>query len=138
MFVQIAQAAQQAAQEIKEPIITWNLFVTGFGMPLGLYILGHYIKLKIEAKSKVDSELEIEKKKSLETWQANMEKTILQWQEGAKERTAGICKKLDEIKDEVHAKQGIRACEKKHDDIDKKHDTLEKKLNHIEEKVFYA
>lgn len=133
LFVTVANAAEKIAERVavEEPVITWNLFVTGFGMPLGLFMLGAYIKGKIEKTSKREAELEQKKKEALETWQENMEKAMFNWQEGAKERSAGICRKLDEIKLEVHSKQTIKACEKQHENIDRK-------LNHIEEKVFYT
>ena len=138
MFVQIAQAAQQAAQEMKEPVLTWNLFVTGFGLPAGLLLLGNYIKHKIEAKAKVDHELELRKKEALETWQKNMEKTFSSWQEGAKERTAGICQKLDEIKKVIDKKRDSSVCDMIHEAAEKKHEDMERKVNHIENKVFFT
>lgn len=138
MFVSIVNAAEEAVKVVQEPVLTWNLFVTGFGMPLGLWLLGVYIKGKIEAKAKVDQSLEAEKAKNLFAWQEHMEKTITQWQEGAKERTIGICKKLDEIRSELAGKRDEHICEKIHADIDKKHDRIEEKVNHIAEKVFYT
>lgn len=138
MLVQIASAAQEAVKTVQEPVLTWNLFVTGFGLPFGLILLGKYIESKIKSKAKADADLEAEKHKALVTWQTHMEQTITSWQEGAKERTMGICKKLDEIRSELAGKRDEHICEKIHADIDKKHDRIEEKVNHIAEKVFYT
>jgi hypothetical protein len=131
------------------PAFTYNLFTTlgGFGL------LAWWIKRLLSKNEELLEVREKEKKEAIEkeakaakellqTWQKSIVDNIIGWQEGAKERTASVCAKLDIIIKDVERKVEVHECERIHKSLEvrgsKIIDDFEKKINKIEEKVFYT
>jgi len=134
---------------MSNPAFTYNLFTTlgGFGL------LAWWIKRLMSKNEELLEIREKEKKEALEKearaakeilngWQKNITDSIYSWQEGAKERTASVCAKLDIIIKDVERKVEVHECERIHRSLEvrgsKIIDDFEKKINKIEEKVFYT
>lgn len=134
---------------LSNPAFTYNLFTSlgGFGL------LAWYIKRLLSKNEQLLEEREREKKESIEketknakevlaTWQKSIVDNMNAWQEGAKERSASICAKLDIIIKDVERKVDMHECERTHRDMEKRGQKIieqfEKKIDNIEQKVFYT
>ena len=110
-----AWAAEAARQIAEQPIfMTWNFFLTLILVPSVGWFITRSIKTSDELKEKLF-------RNSID----NLEKAITDWQAGAKERTAALCKKIDDL---AMRKVENHECEKTHKTIDKVIDELKNRV----------
>lgn len=108
--------AAEAVREIgtiAAPAWTWNVLVTA--------VVG-FMVWSLQRKIGKSEEL---KDKLITNAIASLEKSITDWQAGAKERTASLCKKIDELADR---KVENHECERAHKIIDKTLDELKTRV----------
>jgi hypothetical protein len=112
-------ATAWAAEAVREigtiaaPAWTWNVLVTA--------VVG-FMVWSLQRKIGKSEEL---KDKLIANAIASLEKSITDWQAGAKERTASLCKKIDEL---AMRKVENHECEKTHRTIDKVIDELKNRI----------
>ena len=87
---------------ITEPVMTYNFFLTVILIPVGLLVLGAYIKRLFTKYEKTTEHLEKEKEKNLEEWRERFSKSL-----------CAVKTTVDEIKDSMHGKVDWT----KHDEI---------------------
>lgn len=108
-----AEAIQTAKQvgTFQEPAFTWNLILTG--------VVGFMVWSLKRKVTQADSL----KDKVVDDAIKRIEASIVDWQNGAKERTLGLCKKIDELKADVKERVHERKCDERHNGIkDELHD----------------
>ena len=113
-MISSAWAAEAVKQMADTPIyMTYNFFLTAIGLPaIALYL--KYLLAKNDEKVREAVAL----KDAL--YQQSMEairQSIVDWQMGAKERTASLCKKIDDIAKDVKERVHVTHCDEKHHDV---------------------
>ena len=96
-----------------EPAWTWNVIVT-VAVGIMVWSLKRNIVKADELKEKI-----------IANAIASLEKSITDWQAGAKERTASLCKKIDQLAKE---KMDVHECDRIHKNVDQTIDDLKKKV----------
>lgn len=89
-----------------EPFLTWNLFATVAGLPTLGWWLGNLIKKRDQLQ----------------------EENLKMWQEGAKERMAALCGKIDALSKELKSKVDSEHCHERHDGLKNDINDLKSKL----------
>lgn len=108
-----AAEAVKTVGTIVEPALTWNVIVT---VAVGMMVWS--LRRKITEADKLKERLITNAIESLE-------KSIMDWQTGAKERTAALCKKIDDL---AMRKVETHECEKVHKVLDKTIDELKNRV----------
>ena len=108
-----AEAVKQVGTLV-EPAWTWNVIVT---VVVGIMVWS--LKRKITQADEL-------KEKLISNAIASLEKSIREWQEGAKERTKSLCDKIDRL-----AKEKVDNHE-----CDRIHKNLDETLNDIKKRVW--
>lgn len=96
-----AEAVKQVGT-IVEPAWTWNVIVT---VAVGMMVWS--LRRKITEADKL-------KEKLITNAIESLEKSIMDWQTGARERTASLCKKIDDIANDVKNRVPFEHCNDKH------------------------
>jgi hypothetical protein len=109
-----------------EPIyMTYNFFLTAIGLPA----VALYVKYLIQKNDeKVHEAVKLKDalfRQSIES----VQKSIEDWQSGARERTASLCKKIDAISQELKDKVSNSHC---HD----KHQAVKDDINELKSKIY--
>ena len=117
-MISSAWAAVQEGVKIQEPVITWNLFVSTI-----LTVAVGYMVWNLKRSIAKADEL---KEKIIANAINALEKSIKEWQDGAKERTKSLCDKIDRL---AHEKVDGHEC-------DRIHNNLNETLNDIKKRVF--
>jgi gas vesicle protein len=102
----------------QEPFLTWNFFLTLILVPG----VGWFITRSINKSDTL-------KEKLFKTIVDSLEKSIEDWQIGAKERTGELCKKIDAISHELKDKVSNSHC---HD----KHQAVKDDINELKSKIY--
>jgi hypothetical protein len=111
---------------VQEPIyMTYNFFLTAIGLPaVALYV--KYLIVKNDQR--VDEAVKLKDAlfhQSIES----IQKSIEDWQDGARERTASLCKKIDTIAQELKDKVSSQHCHEKHE-------VVRSDINDIKSKIY--
>ena len=116
-MVTSAWAAEVVKTVGEQPIfLTWNFFVTIIGLPVLGWFLSRLIKTSDEMKERLFRSV-IE----------NIERTMEDWQNGAKERSKSLCEKIDKLSAKVDAKVDNHECERVHRLVDAQITDLKRK-----------
>ena len=102
---------------LNEPIVTWNLFLTLILVPGVGWFITRAIKTSDELKERL-----------FKAMICNIEKSIQDWQDGAKERTRSLCEKIDKLSAKVDAKVDNHECERVHNGIDATLEDIKKRV----------
>ena len=117
-MISSAWAAVQEGVKIQEPVITWNPFVSTI-----LTVAVGYMVWNLKRSIAKADEL---KEKIIANAINALEKSIKEWQDGAKERTKSLCDKIDRL---AHEKVDGHEC-------DRIHNNLNETLNDIKKRVW--
>ena len=108
-----ASDAVRQVGTIVEPAWTWNVIVT---VVVGIMVWS--LKRKITQTDEL-------KEKLISNAIASLEKSIREWQEGAKERTKSLCDKIDRLAKE---KVDNHECDRIHKNLDETLNDLKKRV----------
>lgn len=114
-----AEAVQQARQigTFEYPAFTWNLILTA---AVGFMVWS--LKRKVTEADNLKDKVIDDAIKRLET-------SMLDWQNGAKERTASLCKKIDDLKLDIRERVHVGKC-------DDRHNGLKEELHDLKTRLF--
>ena len=101
----------------QEPFMTWNFFLTLILVPG----VGWFITRSINKSDML-------KEKLFKTIMDSLEKSIADWQIGAKERTGELCKKIDAITKKLEDKVDVPHCNERHHEVRAELKDLKEKL----------
>ena len=102
MGIAWASEAAKTVGTLVEPAWTWNVVVT---VAVGLMVWN--LKRTIAKADEL-------KEKLITNAIASLEKSITDWQAGAKERTASLCKKIDDLREDIKQRVHITHCNERH------------------------
>jgi hypothetical protein len=111
-----ASEAAKTVGTLVEPAWTWNVIVT---VVVGLMVWN--LKRNIAKADEL-------KEKIISNAIASLEKSITDWQNGAKERTKGICDKIDGLAKKLESKVDDHECSRVHHVIDTQMEEIKRKL----------
>lgn len=112
-----AWAAVTEGVKIQEPVITWNLFVST--------ILTGAVGLMVWSLKRTIVKADELKEKLIANAINTLEKSIVEWQTGAKERTKYLCDKIDRL---AHEKVDGHECERLHKSLDQTLDDIKRRV----------
>lgn len=101
----------------QEPFLTWNFFLTLILVPS----VGWFITRSINKSDML-------REKLFKTIMDSLEKSIVDWQIGAKERTGELCKKIDAITKKLEDKVDVPHCNERHHEVKAELKDLKEKL----------
>ena len=101
----------------QEPFLTWNFFLTLILVPG----VGWFITRSINKSDTL-------KEKLFKTIVDSLEKSIVDWQIGAKERSGELCKKIDGLAKKLESKVDDHECSRVHRGIDAQMEEIKRKL----------
>lgn len=110
-MISSAWAAEAVKQVADTPIyMTYNFFLTAIGLPaIALYL--KYLLAKNDEKVREAVAL---KDALYNQSMESIKKSIEEWQDGAKERTKNLCKKIDDIRDDIKERVHVTSCNDRH------------------------
>ena len=117
-MISSAWAAVQEGIKVQEPVVTWNLFVST--------ILTCAVGFMVWSLKRSFVKADELKEKIIANAINTLEKSIKEWQDGAKERTKSLCDKIDRL-----AKEKVDGHE-----CDRLHKSLDQTLDDIKRRVF--
>lgn len=121
-MISSAWAAEAVKQMADTPIyMTYNFFLTAIGLPALALFLKYLLSKNDEKVREAVALKDALYNQSIES----IRKSIDDWQAGAKERTANLCKKIDDL---AMRKVENHECEKTHRTIDKVIDELKNRV----------
>ena len=117
--------AAAAAVAADTPIyMTYNFFLTLIGLPAVAFYL-KYLLAKNDEKVK---EAVVLKDKLFHQSIESLQKSIDDWQSGARQRNSDLCKKIDDIHKELKGKVDVLHCHEKHEDVKSDINDLKSKI----------
>lgn len=116
MAIAWASEAAKTVETLVEPAWTWNVIVT-----VAVGIMVWQLKRNIAKADEL-------KEKIISNAIASLEKSITDWQNGAKERTKGICDKIDGLAKKLESKVDDHECSRVHRGIDAQMEEIKRKL----------
>jgi gas vesicle protein len=125
MMISSAWAAEAVRQVADTPIfMTYNFFLTAIGLPLVCLYIRWITKRNDEKVREAVQLKDALFHQSIES----IKESIDSWQSGAKERTASLCKKIDDISKELKGKVGHDYCQEKHENVKQDINDLKAKI----------
>lgn len=110
-MISSAWAADTIKQMADTPIyMTYNFFLTAIGFPALALFLKYLLSKNDEKVREAVALKDALYNQSIES----IRKSIDDWQQGARERTAGLCKKIDDIREEIKERVHVTSCNDRH------------------------
>jgi signal transduction histidine kinase len=101
---------------MSEPIITWNLFLTAFLVPLGLLLLGMWINRQFKTRDEKDLEI----KNLLNKKDDEKEKAIIEWKSSVTQTLCDIKTKVEILGGALYDKVTWEHCSDRMDKLDER------------------
>lgn len=106
-----AWAAEVVRQVADTPIfMTYNFFLTAIGLPLVCLYIRWITKRNDEKVREAVQLKDALFNQSIES----IKESIDSWQNGAKERTSSLCKKIDDLREDIKQRVHITHCNERH------------------------
>lgn len=119
VFTAVAICAETPSH-LDEPVLTWNLFLTAFLVPLSISLLYYGIRRLFAQRDQEQSEKDTQIKKLLAEREAEKEEAIREWRTRLADTQCAIKKKVDTIAEDMHKKVDWTYCEAKEKKIEER------------------
>lgn len=116
-MISSAWAAVTEGIKVQESVITWNLFVSTI-LTCAVGFMVWSLKRSIVKADEL-------KERLISNAISSLEKSITEWQAGAKERTKSLCDKIDRL---AHEKVDGHECERLHKSLDQTLDDIKRRV----------
>ena len=123
-FFLTAVAAATQPNPIQEPLLTWNLFLTAFLVPLSLIILGSWMKRQFEKRDKNDERIA----SLLEEREARKDDVYRERWDGLQKTMCLVKEKVEDISEKMHERVPFSVCDEREREIHKRLDNHDGRL----------
>lgn len=125
MIANVLAASKEIAEiASKEPVMTWNLFLTLFLVPVSVSALGIYMRWMLHKRDMKDEQIELLKSKLIE----EKEKSSDEWRQNHQEVLCRVKQTLDALLKNLQQKVGKDDCIREHDSTWKAIEELRNKI----------